>query len=193
MSLLIEAGFDHCLWDTSCCPHSHAPCSHLPGPLPPSLCSSCARLPAVPEHEVLSASKPLLVPSANHKPHLCLLFLSFQVHLVSIPHVRLLCLLHARHHSSGLTCSVFLYTPSPSDHSSCFLSPSVEMHTRGGQAFHLFGSHHQKPTRCLTVLHGSTVAFFPGFQNNEGPKVGTCVHKISRGSKRDRHGWGHLW
>lgn len=197
MSLLIEAGFDRCLWDTSCCPHSHAPCSCLPGPLPPSLCPSCARLPAGPVHGGLSASEPLLVPSANHRPHLCLLFLYLPrspclhtVREVALPPPRPSPLLrpHLLYFSlHAITIRPFLVLP----------LPSMEMHTRGGQAFHLFcsllHSHHQKPTRCLTILHGSTVAFFPGFQHNEGSKVGTCVHKISRGIKRDRRGGGHLW
>lgn len=43
------------------------------------------------------------------------------------------------------------------------------------------------------MLDLSTVAFFPVLQNNEEPEVGICVHKISPGSKKDRHGWGHLW
>lgn len=75
MSLLVEGGFDRGLWDPSCSPHSQAPCSHLLGSLPCPLCSSHASLPAVPAHQELTASKPLLIPFANHRPHLSLLFM----------------------------------------------------------------------------------------------------------------------
>ena len=188
MSLLVEAGFDHGLWDPSCSPGSQAPCSHLLSSLPGSLRSSCAALPAVLVHQALSASKPPFVPFTNHRPHLCLLSLHFPrkpslhtEHKVSLASPR----------TSLPSPALFFSVPSPADHAFCFLSPSVEKGTRwdGGRLISSLRCCFAISRKLLSAhqtLDLSTVAFFPGLQNNEEPQDGICGHRISLRSRKDR-------